>query len=279
MANLRIIYDNAAKRSTLTADSTIGNFVATNLLTDIKGEVWRGDSSAARSLTLTWASAETISAVVLPFCSLSSTATIRVRCFSDVACTAQTYATGWVIAAPASPLGASGWAGVGYGVNSYAFGGAATAVVYFPAQTGVRGLKVDIQDTTNPLGYLEAGAIVVGDYFSPLYNVQAGEVSVETTDSSKHERSDAGDLFTDRGTLSKSLNLTLQHMPAADRNAVWRVLRGNAMMKPVFVSVNPEGGDSVEEQMYSIYGRLSSTSAMQYQFMGQFQASLKIDEL
>lgn len=279
MPNMRIVYNNAAKRSTITADQTIGNLAATNMLTDLKGEVWRGSNSNARTITLTWGSVEAVSCVVLPFCSLSATSTIRVRGYSDVALTNLLFNTGYVLAAPSSLIGAAAdWGVLPFGVNAYSYGGSSAAAVYF-APANVQGLVIDILDTSNPLGYIEVGCIVVGAYWSPTYNVQYGEVQVEVNDSSKHERSDAGDLFTDRGVITKAMNLTLQHMPAGDRDYIWRILRGNGMGKPVWISISPESSDKMEEQEFSIYGKLSKGSALQYQFMGQFQTSLQVEEL
>lgn len=78
MPNLRIIADNAADRATLTASSTAGALVVSNLQTDKKSDVWRAGGTTAR-LTLAWAVAEAIAGIALPFCNLSPTDTMRVR--------------------------------------------------------------------------------------------------------------------------------------------------------------------------------------------------------
>jgi len=78
MSNMRIVYDNAADRATVTASSTAGALVVANLLTDRKSDVWRATGPAA-SIYAAWPAAETIQAVALPFCNLSPTATMRVR--------------------------------------------------------------------------------------------------------------------------------------------------------------------------------------------------------
>lgn len=82
MSNLRIVYDNAADRAAITASSTAGALAAANLLTDTKSDVWRATGPSAR-LTLAWAVAEAIQALVLPFCNLSPTATWRVRATNE----------------------------------------------------------------------------------------------------------------------------------------------------------------------------------------------------
>lgn len=279
MPNMRIVYNNVAKKATLVADSSIGSLVVGNLLTDVKGEVWRGSNATTRLLTLTWATTEAVSCVALPFCSLSSLATLRVRGYADAGMTTLVFDTSQMYACPSSLIGSSmDWGILPLGVNAYSYGGAACATAYF-TPANVMALTIELSDPTNPLGYIEAGCLVVGAYWSPVYNVQYGEVQVEVADSSRHERSDAGDLYTDRGIMSKSMNLSLQHMPPTDRDSIWRILRGNGMAKPVFISISPEGADTMEEQIYTIYGKLSKGSSLQYQFLGQFQTSLQVDEL
>jgi hypothetical protein len=86
MANLRVISDNAIDRAALSASSTAGAFAATNLQLARKSDVWRATGTTAR-LTATWAAAEPLQAVALPFCNLSPTATMRVRVTGEASVT------------------------------------------------------------------------------------------------------------------------------------------------------------------------------------------------
>ena len=86
MNNMRILYDNAADRATVTASSTAGALVAANLLTDRKSEVWRATGSTA-SIYAVWPSGATMQAVALPFCNLSPTAMLRVRLTNELSTT------------------------------------------------------------------------------------------------------------------------------------------------------------------------------------------------
>jgi hypothetical protein len=81
MPNLRVIYDNAADRATLSASSSVGALVAANLKSDLKSVVWRSTSAGipAATLDLSWPTAEMIAGVALPYCNLSAQAAIRVR--------------------------------------------------------------------------------------------------------------------------------------------------------------------------------------------------------
>lgn len=79
MPNLRIVSDNAIARAvSLVASTTAGGLVAANLASDKKSSVHRAAGMAV-TYTATWAEAEPIGCVALPFCNLSPTAQMRVR--------------------------------------------------------------------------------------------------------------------------------------------------------------------------------------------------------
>lgn len=277
MANLRVVYENAADSATLSASTTAGSLAASNLLTDIKSEVWRSTGPTA-TLTATWAAGELVGMVAFPFCSLSSGATIRVRAYTNMADATPVLDTGVQMAAEAPPFDVWGWGSEPLGVNAYAYGGAAYGCVWLNTIVAVKKIVIDIDDSSNPLGYIECSRLVTGSYWEPVYNAEYG-VEVGAGDLSKHERSDAGDLRTDRGAIYKTMSLDLNYMPAADRNAMWRILRGNGMSRPVYLSLVPKAQDAFEEQMFQIYGKLSRTSAMKYQFMNQYSSTLEIEEI
>lgn len=277
MNNLRIIYDNTINKASVTASSTAGSLVASNLLSDIKSQVWRSTDTAP-TLTFTWSAAQIIAGFALVFTNLTASATVRARGFVETTDVTPAFDTGAVLAVPSS-LGGFNWGMEPLGVNTYAYGGGSTATLWFDA-TAIKKLVIDISDPTNSAGFVEASRAVAGAYFSPTYNVQYGGVKVGAEDTSKHDRSSAGDLLTDRGVMYKTLDIDLQLMPHADRNTVWQILRGNGMSYPVFVSVLPEStDDTAGEQIYTIYGKLSRTSALTYAAYNQHSAPLQIEEI
>lgn len=278
MANLRIVYNNVLEAySTLTASSTAGNLVVTNLLTDLKSEVWRSTSTSA-TLTVTWTNLKALSFVGLPFCNLTPTATVRVRLYSDTAGTTLVLDTGAIACAPAQMINSSDAGMPSPGVNTFGYGGGIYADLWF-AQTNARRLVVDIVDTSNASGYVECARLVCGAYWSPTNNPPMESIHMSLVELSKHERSDAGDLFTDRGPLYKTLSFNLQYLPSGtDRDTFWRITRGNGMTRPVYVSLTPDVGD-LEEQMFQVYGKLSRQSEITYQYMGQFAGQLQIEEI
>lgn len=270
MANLRIVSDNAANRSTVTATSTAGTLVPANLITDLKSDIWRSTSTTA-TLTLTWTAAETVAMVALVFASLTPTATIRVRGYTNAGDPTPVVDTGTVTATQYN-FGAT------LAANQYGFGGGVTTALYFTASV-VKQVTILITDTSNTLGYVEAARVVAGNYWSPVNNCEVG-CEVCEQDLSKHERSDAGDLRTDRGPRYKTLSFDLSYMPTADRNALWQVMIVNGMTRPVFISLNPDyAADKQEEQIFQIYGKQSRMSTIKYQLVNQFSSKLDIEEV
>lgn len=281
MPNLRILYDNVAdEASSLTADSTSGTLVAANMLTDIKSEVHRSVGTSVR-YTLEWTGVQTLNAVVLPFCNLTSTATVQARVYTNTADVVGTATpavdSGAVLACAYAPLGSWGWGAAVLGVNAFSYGGASYGRVYFTATQGKK-LVIDIVDTNNTAGYIESARIVTGAYWSPAINPAHGS-SISPKSNTTHKRTDAGDLRTERRPTSRSLRFDLSVITdEADRATVYDILVGNGMSRPVFVSLFPADAEPRLEQSHQIYGKLND-SALSHPSYGIFAAPLEFEEI
>lgn len=275
MANLRVVYDNAASSTygcVVTATSTAGTLVPANLLTDLKSEIWRG-TSTTQTITLTWATAQAIHMVALPFASLTPTATIRVRGNATPGGT-QLFDTGVI-----TPAGsAASFYLQTHTANQYGFGAGVTPALWFTGAS-VREVTILITDTSNPNGYIEAARVVAGNYWSPVNQCEVG-AEVMMADLSRHERDDGGGLRTDRGPRYKTLSFDLSYMPAADRSTFWKIMLNNGMTKPVFVSLDPGAvGDGDGESLLQIYGKLSKMGTLKYLLPTQFNSRMDIEEV
>ena len=276
MSNLRIVYDNAVGRtSTLVASTMAGSLVAANLQTDIKSQTWRATGTSA-TLTATWAANETIGVVALPFVNFTSAATIRVRGYATPSGTLL-IDTGTVAACASVPAGLKGWGTRSLGANAFAYNGGAYACAWF-APTVVQQLVIDLADSANPAGYIEASRLVAGNYWSPTYNADFG-ATITAQDASKPFRNDAGDLLTDLGTRSRSMSLNLSYMPATDRLALMNIFLGNGLGAPVFLSLYPQSSDAALEQTYQMYAKLSTVGVMTAQVASTYSAPVILDEV
>ena len=146
MANLRIIDTNTADISlTLTASTTAGALAASNLLTDIKSQVWRSTATSAR-LTLTWTDLRLINAVILPQTNFTNTATMRIRGYSLIPQTCPALQRQYLILPLLSCCGytsaeAMGWDKNIPGVSNFGYGGGVYAGLYFADYIGKKALR------------------------------------------------------------------------------------------------------------------------------------------
>lgn len=292
--NLRIIYQNIADTATITASSTAGVTSTANLKKDTKSLIWRSQTSSTTSvkanLVATFSSS-VIGGVILPFCNLSSIATIRVRGYTGTAPTlggtvdvptitatgTLVFDTGDVAASPYQPLGLWNWGTMPLGVNAYSYGGGTYARVWFP-QIACTSVVIEIIDT-NTDQYIEVSRLIIGSYWSPKYNTEYG-LSTTIKDMSTHERSESGDLITNRGTRFNSINFDLNWLPPEDRLEMTRILKGNGISRPIFISLFPENSeDYAKEQSHQIYGKLPDIPTITHPIYGMYSSSISIEEV
>lgn len=277
MANLRIIYDNAADRAAITASSAAGTMTAERLLTDIKADVWRSSGTSA-TITATWTKPEIIAGIFLPFCNLSAQATIRACGYEHLGDQMPLFDTGTVEACSAPVLGLWGWGSQPLGSNAYAYGGSTYARVWVPAPGAVQKLVIDVSDPANKSGYIEAGRLVCGAYWEPAANADYG-APVRAVDTSKHYRTDAGDLVTDIGTRHRTQSIDLSSMNALDRATLWDIVSGNGMARPVLFSLYPNHADARIEQTHQMYAKLADTVAVTTPYLQRYATTLNLEEI
>ena len=271
MPNLRIIGDNAAKRATsIVASTQAGTLTADRLKLGVKSKVWRSTAVTATTLTITLPTPETMDCVALAFTNLTSTATARVQGYATTgAGTAAVDITKNPFVPPASNMSP--------GVNSFSNGGASQVVCWFTA-TSLQKIVITLTDASNSAGYMEASCLVMGASWSPKYNATygAGVMIKETT---KNERTESGNLRSDRGTMARTLTFDLKNLSATERAKVWGIMLANGMFSPAFVSLYPSSSDATEEQMHQLYGKLTQQARLSLQSFGLSQASLEIEEI
>jgi len=268
MANLRIIYDNAANRATLTASSQAGALGPAYLKTDTKSEILRSVGTS-QTITATWPTPELGGAVVLPFCNLTSTATIRVRGYALPSDATPTFDTGAVPACLYAPLNIPDWGTLPAGVNAFTYGGGTYGRAWFGI-TSFRQLTIDLVDVNSPAGYIDLARLVVGTYWSPENNADYG-AGVTPMDTTAQYRTDSGDQKVDRGTLYRKLSVPLGSMTPLDRANSWRVMRGAGLF--------PEDDDPELEQSHEVYGRLSALSAITTPVYQRYATTIEIEEI
>ena len=267
--NLRIIYQNWADTATsIVASSTAGVTTTDNLKVDTKSKVWRSVGNTA-TLTVTLPSSKIIGGVILPFCNLSSSARISVTVDSILV-------VDNILACPYQALGGWDWGALPLGVNAYSYGGGTYGRAWFTRQSGTV-IVISITDIGS--SYIEASRLIIGSYWSPKYNTSFG-MGVGSKDLSTHERTESGDLVSNRGIRYNSMTFDLKWLVDADRLQFTSILRGGGLPAPLFISLFPDNAeDWAKEQTYQIYGKLPQITDISHPIFGMYSTQIEIEEV
>ena len=282
MPNLRIIHDNAVDRAVLTASSQAGALGPANLQQDSKNAVLRAGGTE-QTITATWPTQEAIACVALIFTNMTSSAGMRVRGYAQPGDPVPVLDTGNVFPCPAAVHGSFPWGvlPLGWnaykwgGVNTWARGGGADGVAWFPP-VRVRQLVIDVWSPQSPDGYLEISRLVAGNYWSPEHNAEYG-AQLQLQDGSEDYRTAAGDLKTAMGSTSDKLSINLAHLTPMDRARLMRILRENGKGKAMLFSLFPENPDPLLEQDHMLYGKASNIDAVATPYYDTYSAPLQIE--
>ena len=277
MPNLRVLYENQAKRAaTISASTVAGALVPTNLLNDIKTSVHRSTATLV-VYTLTWTKAVPLNTVALAFTNLTAGATMRTRIYSEVADLLPLKDSGIVSACAYAPLGQFGWGLTPLGVNAFRFGGYSYGRLYFPAAAGKK-LVIEVVDTDNTAGYIEAGCLIAGAYWEAEINPDFG-AELQALYGAQHEESEAGDLRTERRPKRRGLNMNLGWLKSPVDQLHMHEIMMQGMETPLFVSLFPENSNPVLEQRYQMYAKLEGDVGMAHPRFGQFSTPLSLLEI
>lgn len=279
MSKLRIVSRNTlARAATLVASTTSGGLAASNLLTDLKSQVWRATGATA-TLTATWAAGETIACAILPHCNLSPTATIRVQLYDATTLGNLLLDTNILqpgaLACPAPAVALEGWTPAAAS-SAYAHGGGAYARIWFAPTAGVRRMVITITDPANLQGYLEATRLIAGPYWQSQYG--ASGASMTTMDDAEITYSGAGDQMATAKPTRRRVPVDLALVEAADRTALVNILR-NSRAIPILISVFPGNADLELERDHMVYGRRSDDSDMAIQYAGAYATKIDVIEV
>lgn len=277
MGSLRIVADNAVERCTIAASTTSGLLAASNLQVDDKSTVWRATGTSA-TLTGTTTVTEFASCFALLFSNMSPTATIRVRLYSDTAGTTLVLDTNTLqpgaLACPWPARVPRGWTAA-QAASAYFNGGGAHGIIYF-ASTGFKKYVVDLVDTNNVQGYIEAARALIGTWWAPANNASAAPL--EIIDTTTTYRNGAGGQMADAGTIYDKLSIDLDNMPAADRVTIVGMLT-NSRAYPILLDMFPDSTDLALRRDNLIYGRRAADSNVAIQYAVAYGTSLAVEEI
>ena len=125
---------------------------------------------------------------------------------------------------------------------------------------------------------VKVSRFIVGNYWEPKYNTSFG-ISVGHDDLTQYERLQSGDLYATLGPRHKTLSFELQYIDTSEKFTLYQILRGIGKTKPIFISAFPDNSaDREQEQMYSIYGRLTNLPPISYRIFSMYQSQFELQE-
>lgn len=304
--NLRVVYNNLADLSTttITASSTDTGSAIANMQKDAKGAVWRSAKNTAAAvsamayLLVDLGAATTVDSVILPYTNLSSqAASISVTGYSVAPTLGGTIAsptatggtttgtaTTGMLCCPWNNLNLSSWNTNPATANIYAYGGGTCARAWLTTPITARYLLIQITDIfpSKTNSYIEVGRLIVGQYWSPKYNTGYG-MTTTMHDLSTHERTESGDLVTQRGPRFNALSFETKWLEQTDRKELTKIMLGNGLPKPLFVSLFPNNGTTSAqaemERAHQIYGKLTVLPGISYSMLDIYSTQFEIEEV
>lgn len=182
------------------------------------------------------------------------------------------YDSGNVFISPAPAIALIDWTSA-QAAGAYAYGGGTMARFWFTSQQAY-GMVVDVTDTSNAQGYLEAAFLLAGPTWTPKYN--ASSLSTAIADTTVIYRTEAGDQMADAGIIYNKMRFSLDAFPASDRATFVNMVR-NSRARPIFISVFPESTDYALERDYSIYARRPQDSEVSVQYSTAYNTTVELE--
>lgn len=234
MSRLRILTDEATQSATITASTTAGSLVASNLKSNEPELVWRATDKTA-TIALTWANTTLVGAVVLAWSNLTVNASVSVAYYAETGSPAPfKTVSGFVDSVlPESPLvfGATAYNGTdAAGVNR-------SVQAWSDGSVGTKKVIITISDLANSTN-IQIGRLIAGTFHQVGLGASPG-AELAFVDKSVVERSESGSVRSEMKTIHRRLSVALNLIEAQDSLAMVRLATfGRA--KTFFVSLFPE---------------------------------------
>ena len=155
-----------------------------------------------------------------------------------------------------------------YGIGSYAI---------LPAARRVRYARVDLEDTDNPAGYLQAGRAFLAPAWTPSVNLQYGW-SIEQVDESRIVKSRGGQAYFDGKPKFRRLRFRIEHLDIDEMLAnAYELERLKGTGGDILAMVDPD--DTTHLHRRTVYGRIAETTPIVTDFNARYSKEFVIEEL
>lgn len=267
---------NRADNGTYTVGSAAGTLPVTNLKDRQLTAIWRSTTLTAPTQTptsfrdttagRTWiecdlGGGQLINVLSLMAHNISQNGLIRIRLSSVSNFSVLDYDSGQVSAWPSIggygtlPWGVWNWGDL-LGVSEATY---YTIFSYFVLPTAIvsRYIRIDINDTSNPAGYIQAGRFWAGPSWQPSQNIQFGW-EIGWVDSSQVQYSLGGQAYIDQRAKRRIMKFSLMHLNAAEiySNAFDFIDRRKGIAGDLLIIPQPDNPELYIHEV--VYGRMQT---------------------
>jgi len=271
-----------ASASTLTVDSESSTLPKENLQNLQIVRVFRTGAVTSLQIDVDFGSAKIVDLMAIINHNFTISATIRWRLSNASDFSTSLYDSGTVDVWPAledfgsSPWGIFTWGGKPLQEQADLY----TANVFAILSSAVvaRYMRIEISDSTNTDGYLEAGRLIAGPAYQPTINYANG-VEFEFVDESRVTKSRGGQTFVDEVEKFRRLRFELVNLPENEifGNVFNSLDRIKGISKDVLVIPQPSEPTTWITQ--NIYGRISSTAPIVNSALTFYGRQIEIEEM
>lgn len=276
MANIRFVIGNAHDEASLTA--TTQALPIENTQRSERALVWRSTNLEDQLIEGTLHTGKVISCLALLHHNLGANGLRQIEMFNG---DELVYDSGPVDVALLLPAGI--WrAGIDpwhATFNDRLPTGLSAAILWLPQPTIITRYRIRVSDYGNPNGYLQIGRILLGDVFSPQFNINFAP-KITWQESGDHKITEGGSLRTlGRGDLRRKLSLNLNWLNDADRSQLITQMGQAGLGTDVLISLYPTSSSVMQQLEGTLLARREQSLTTTHNLPGNWQLPLTFIEV
>lgn len=279
--NMIISSTNYSDGGTLTVDDEVATLPASNLQDQQIVKIWRNTQTSAQ-IDVDFGQQRIVDFMALIRHNISQTGTIRWRLSAVSDFSTTVYDSGTIDAWPiVEEFGTLPWGVFQWGGRLNPEVAAEYTISSFDVLTSAvqaRYLRIDISDSLNADGYLQAGRLIAGPSYRPSVNYANG-VQFEFVDESRITKSRGGQTFVDEVERYRVMRFELINLPENEMfgNVFNSIDRLRGVSKDILVIPQPAKSSTWITQ--NIYGRIRQTQPITNSALTYYGRMIEVEEL
>lgn len=279
--NMIISSTNYSDGGTLTVDDEVATLPASNLQDQQIVKIWRNTQTSAQ-IDVDFGQQRIVDFMALIRHNISQTGTIRWRLSAVSDFSTTVYDSGTIDAWPVvEEFGTLPWGVFQWGGRLNPEVAAEYTISSFDVLTSAvqaRYLRIDISDSLNADGYLQAGRLIAGPSYKPSVNYANG-VQFEFVDESRVTKSRGGQTFVDEVERYRVMRFELINLPENEMfgNVFNSIDRLRGVSKDILVIPQPAKSSTWITQ--NIYGRIRQTQPITNSALTYYGRMIEVEEL